>query len=147
VTAGLDRGNGLSLLIADDDPSICRMLQRILTRHMAHGVNVVDDGQKALNSVALHAYAGLFLDHEMPGLDGLELARLLRAEPGTRGLPIMIISATTDPATVKSFLDLGIHEYLLKPISPVQATSRIDAFVRRCEAYDFARSGRSRPPR
>lgn len=102
------------ILIAEDDPSICAMIAKVLSQH--YEVVVVNDGKAAL------ARAGqppapdlLLLDVMMPGLDGHGVAAAVRQLPGLKGIPIIFLTAKTGPAEVIRGIQSGARHYITKP--------------------------------
>lgn len=102
------------ILIAEDDPAICAMIAKVLSRH--YEVLVVNDGKAAL------ARAGeapapdlLLLDVMMPGLDGHGVAAAVRQLPGLKGIPIIFLTAKTGPAEVIRGIQSGARHYITKP--------------------------------
>ena len=119
---------GASVLVVDDDTHIRRMLERTLAAE-GHRVSAVADGGAALAAVERWVPDVLVLDVAMPGLDGLAVARRLRA----KGLvvPILMLTARDAVADRVSGLDAGADDYLVKPFSPEELSARIRALLRR----------------
>ena len=102
------------ILIAEDDPAICAMLEKVLAQH--YTVTVTNDGQSAL------ALAGkppapdlLLLDVMMPGLDGHAVAAAVRQLPGMKSIPIIFLTAKTGPSEVIKGIQSGARHYITKP--------------------------------
>jgi DNA-binding response OmpR family regulator len=102
------------VLIAEDDPSICSMIAKVLSQH--YDVVVATDGKAAL---ALAGQAPtpdlLLLDVMMPGLDGHGVAAAARQLPGLKGIPIIFLTAKTGPAEVIKGIQSGARHYITKP--------------------------------
>ena len=88
-------------------------------------------GEEALKKVRQGAFTLLVLDLMLPGLDGLEVARALKAETRTAGLPIVMLTAKGEDADVVAGLELGADDYVTKPFSPRVLLARIKAVLRR----------------
>jgi CheY-like chemotaxis protein len=99
-------------VVADDEPAIRELLEGLLGRELGFRVVSVSDGEGALRAVAAERPDVVLLDHRMPGLDGFEVARRLRADEATRGVPILCISAHADEAEA---LGVGCTRFLCKP--------------------------------
>jgi DNA-binding response OmpR family regulator len=102
------------VLIAEDDPSICTMLAKVLSQH--YDVVVATDGKSALARAAeTPAPDLLLLDVMMPGLDGHGVAAAVRLLPGLKGIPIIFLTAKTGPAEVIKGIQSGARHYITKP--------------------------------
>ena len=103
------------VLIADDNPLNVDILQ---TRLAAHGYDILTagDGERAL-ALAREAQPDLLLlDVMMPGLDGIEVCRRLKADPDLPFMPVVLVTAKTDSRDVVAGLEAGADEYLTKPV-------------------------------
>ena len=102
------------ILIAEDDPAICAMLEKVLTQY--YQVTVTGDGQSAL-ALAGKAPAPdlLLLDVMMPGLDGHAVAAAVRKLPGMKGIPIIFLTAKSGPSEVIKGIQSGARHYITKP--------------------------------
>jgi two-component system, OmpR family, response regulator MprA len=121
------------LLIVDDDPPIRRMLERTLTAE-GYVVAVAADGGIALAAVERSVPDLLILDVAMPGLDGLAVARRLRAKGFA--LPILFLTARDSvPDRVDGF-DAGGDDYLVKPFAMPELLVRVRALLRRGRVVD-----------
>jgi CheY-like chemotaxis protein len=104
-------------LIADDDADILWLISLTLERD-GYEVVTAKDGLAALES-AFHRVPHLVvLDLMMPGIDGCEVTRRLRAEEATRDVPIMIVTAFAEESQAAKALAAGADAYLRKPFSP-----------------------------
>jgi CheY-like chemotaxis protein len=113
---------GLHVLVAEDD-EISALLARAVIEAHGHVVTEVRDGEAAVAAVtaAGACYDAIFLDLHMPGIDGLEAARRMRAhEQAARRARLPIIAMTADglPATCRATRDAGIDSVLEKPVAP-----------------------------
>jgi DNA-binding response OmpR family regulator len=100
-------------MLVDDDPGVLRLVEIILKR-TGYNVATAIDGPTAL-SLLEEVRPDLFvLDVMMPGMDGLELCRRLRADPRCQHHPIIILSAKSDPRSVRDGLEAGANAYVSK---------------------------------
>lgn len=135
----------LTLLAVDDERSPLEDLARILRGSPSvREVECAADGREALQRITRHAYDAIFLDVRMPGLDGLELARVLRrfARP-----PELVFVSAHDGGAVEAF-ELHALDYLRKPVARgrvQEAVERIAAAVAAGEAATSAPPAPSRP--
>jgi two-component system response regulator MprA len=116
------------ILIVDDDPPVRRMLSRTL---VAEGYAVVEasDGISALAAVEREIPDLIVLDIAMPGIDGLEVCRMLRAQG--RDLPVILVTARGGIPDRIVGLDAGADDYLGKPFDSQELLARIRALLRR----------------
>jgi two-component system, OmpR family, response regulator ResD len=119
-------------LVVDDEPTIgevvCRYLQRA-----GYETRVARDGARALEMVAERRPDLVVLDLMLPGLDGLEVMRRLRAHDRDRTATI-VLTAKGDASDRVTGLRLGADDYVVKPFSPVELVARVDAVLRRVES-------------
>ncbi|MBI2305886.1 MAG: response regulator [Rhodocyclales bacterium] len=106
---------GQGILIADDDPRNRKLMETLL-RADGHEVRSADSGQAALDAVAAEAPALILLDLMMPGMDGFEVLRRLKADPAAQGIPIVMVTALDDAASRARLEAAGISEVIHKPI-------------------------------
>ena len=118
----------MRILVVDDDEKIARMLRRALSLE-GYMVDVAGDGQKALRLAAQGTYDLAILDVVMPGLDGLEVCRRLRAVGDN--LPILFLTARDEVSDRVAGLDAGADDYLIKPFAYEEMLARVRALLRR----------------
>lgn len=106
-----------TLLIADDDPDLRLLLQTTL-EDPAYRILEASDGESALNLVKQERPDVLILDRMMPKLDGLQVAQAVLADPSTRHIPLILLTALEQPAAGEGAPE--VFAYLLKPFSPLQ---------------------------
>lgn len=128
------------ILIVEDDDDIAQLVHRYLTR-AGHIAEVIRAGDEALSRVRDRAPDLIILDLMLPGLDGLEVCRALRASPGTRALPIIMLTARSEESDRVAGLELGADDYVTKPFSPNELVARVGALLRRAQRW--AESGES----
>lgn len=120
----------MRILVVEDDPKIARFLTKGLEAD-GHVVDTVRDGAVALACVQAGEHDLVLLDLMLPGMDGLEVLRQLRAVDATT--PVFIVSARDAVEDRVRGLDLGADGYLSKPFSFVELQARLKAFFRREE--------------
>ena len=118
----------LSVLVVDDDAPVRRMLERTLGAE-GYDVRAAPDGGAALAAVERSLPDLVVLDVAMPGLDGLAVARRLRAKRLTT--PILLLTARDAVADRVAGLDAGADDYLVKPFAPEELLARVRALLRR----------------
>src|SRR3982751_593592 len=119
-----------SILVAEDQTDIRELLVMNL-RSAGYEVSAVGDGPSALASQTEHASDLLILDLMMPGLDGLEVTKALRAKG--RSTPILMLTAKSTELDRVLGLELGADDYLTKPFSLAELLARVKALLRRAD--------------
>lgn len=118
------------ILVVDDNESILDLLARQLTRE-GHEVETCDSGEKALARLDIEPFDLLLLDLMMPGINGLDVLRELKADPHTATLPVVMISALDETETAVRCIEAGAEDYLAKPPNPILLRARIAAALER----------------
>jgi len=118
------------VLVVEDDQGMSRVLQRGLTEE-GYVVDACSDGAEAGWRVRELPYDAVVLDVMLPGVDGFEVCRRLRADHLT--LPVIMLTALHDVADRVRGLDLGADDYLTKPFSFVELAARLRALLRRAD--------------
>jgi DNA-binding response OmpR family regulator len=122
------------VVVAEDDPKQAELIRRYL-EHEGHRVSVVHDGRAALDEARRHRRPDLMvLDVMMPRVDGLDVCRVLRADPELAGLPVLMLSARSTEDDLLLGLDLGADDYMAKPYSPRELMARVRTLLRRAAA-------------
>ena len=116
--------------IIEDEPDHARLLDHAL-RQARYRTNVAHDGQMGLSDVMRLKPALILLDVMLPGMDGHEVCRQVRADPQTRAIPIVMITALASEDHRVAGLELGADDYITKPFSPREVVSRVRAVLRR----------------
>ena len=122
----------MRILVAEDNRSYCRALTAILER-ANYTVDAVYTGTDACEYACANLYDGIILDVMMPGMDGVEVIRTIRA----RGIhtPVMILTAKTQVGDRIEGYDAGADDYMSKPFHSDELLARVRALVRRRPSY------------
>jgi two-component system KDP operon response regulator KdpE len=115
------------ILVIDDELSIRRLLQ-VLLEGAGHTIIPAEDASHGLHSLAVEKPDLLILDLGLPDMDGLEALRRLRE---WTAVPVLVLSARSDPADKVKALDLGADDYLTKPFDSTELLARLRALLRR----------------
>jgi two-component system, OmpR family, alkaline phosphatase synthesis response regulator PhoP len=120
----------MKILVADDSPTIRGMVTAQLR---ADGYEVLEavDGQQALELARSGDPDLLVLDKIMPGLDGLEVVRALREDPQLRPVPVVMLTEQTGETDVLGGFTLGVRDYIPKPFSPDELSTRVRRALQR----------------
>src|SRR4026207_1387300 len=114
----------MKVLVADDDALIRRLLLALLPK-LGHEVEVVEDGHAALKALESSAPPAMaILDWVMPGVNGVEVCKRLRAHPGKSRPYVLLLSAKAEKQEMIVGLDAGADDYLVKPFDPMALLAR-----------------------
>jgi DNA-binding response OmpR family regulator len=119
------------ILVVEDEADVAQLIKHTLERGGDARVETVASGPAALTAVAASPPDLVILDLNLPGLDGREVCRILRARPASATIPIIMLTARTDEPDRVLGLDLGADDYMTKPFSPRELAARIRAVLRR----------------
>lgn len=128
------------VLVVDDEVRIREVVQYALERE-GFRVSVVEDGARAVERLARETFDLVVLDVMLPGLDGLEVCRRVRA---ASKVPILFLSARSDEIDRVLGLELGGDDYLVKPFAPRELVARVKAVLRRVDDRASGEEPRSR---
>jgi len=118
------------ILVVDDEEDILELIRFHLSRE-GYQLVLAATGEDALKKAGREAFDLVVLDLMLPGLDGLEVAKALKAEARTRSLPIIMLTAKGEDADIVTGLEIGADDYITKPFSPRVLTARVKAVLRR----------------
>ena len=119
-----------SILMVEDDEHIAYILRFLLERN-GFAVEQAADGRQALARLAQPPPDLVLMDIMLPYHDGLELLERLRAEPGWRTVPVLMLTAKAREADIVQALDLGANDYVTKPFQPEEVLARVRRVLRR----------------
>ncbi len=117
-----------SVLVVDDDMEVRDLVQYTLEECDVH---TAASGEEALRAVAGHQPDVVILDIMMPGMSGLRVLELLRADPVTAELPVILLTAKAQEADVDRGFQMGADDYVVKPFSPLELARRVTAVAAR----------------
>jgi len=123
------------ILIVEDERKITRTLSLYLER-AGYTVSAVEDGAQAIASFQKNQPALVLLDLNLPGMDGLDVCRHLRADSD---VPIIMITARIEEIDRLIGLELGADDYIVKPFSPREVVARVRAVLRRAPMAQASR--------
>ena len=153
------KNSAIHILTVDDEQDILDLVEYNLRREGFH-VTTVTDGDAALRQARSGRYDLILLDLMLPGIDGMELCKMLKESPLTGGLPVIMLTARSAETDKIQGLDAGADDYVTKPFSPRELIARIRAVLRRAgepraetgkirigslETGSLTRSGGTRP--
>lgn len=106
------------ILVVDDFESMRRIIRKILNDLGFRSVTLAEDGPGALSLLGRERFGLLVTDWSMPGMDGIDLVRAVRADPRMQGLRILMVTAEATREQVIRAIQAGVDEYLIKPFTP-----------------------------
>ncbi len=117
----------VEIVIVEDNPSDAELILRVFRKHnMANEIVLLKDGAEALDFLFGHDGCGptpssitcriILLDLKLPKVDGIEVLRRLKSEERTRGIPVVVLTSSTEQRDLKEAYDLGVNSYVAKPI-------------------------------
>jgi CheY-like chemotaxis protein len=117
----------MSILVADDTPSVRMLLRMIL--QPTHQVIEAGDGDQALRAIVDHRPDIAILDVSMPGQTGIDVCRKLRQDPSTASTGVIVVTANGTPSDRENALAAGADYFLSKPFSPAAILGLVDALL------------------
>ena len=123
------------ILVADDNPANLKLLEDLLGFH-GYEVEAVSDGDAALASVRRRVPDLMLLDVLMPGMDGYEVCRAVRADPALAMLPVVMVTALEAREERVRGLEVGADDFLSKPLNPPELLARVRSLLRIRQLYD-----------
>jgi DNA-binding response OmpR family regulator len=124
-----------SLLIVDDNSVNRIMLSRYTTR-LGYQSSLVENGRQALEKLRNEPFDLVLLDVQMPEIDGYQVLEVMKADPGLREIPVIMITAVDELESTVRCIELGAQDYLPKPFNPVLLRARLTACLERKRLRD-----------
>ena len=112
------------VVVAEDDESLAIVIQGKLARS-GYRVHVERDGATAWAAIQAELPDLIVLDWMMPELDGLTVLAMIRDNPNTKHIPVIMLTAMSQPKDVKLAIEAGANDYLVKPFKPEDLANRV----------------------
>lgn len=119
-----------TVLIVEDDEEIAYVLRFMLEREHFRVVHAADGRAAVAQIYTMEPPALVLLDLMLPYFDGIQIVGMLRGNPAWRTVPVMLLTARAQAATVARALDAGADDYITKPFQPVELMARIRRVMR-----------------
>jgi CheY-like chemotaxis protein len=129
------------ILVVDDTPQNVKLLDAVLAPR-GYVVQTASSGPTALDQIASDAPDLILLDVLMPEMDGYEVCRRLRADPATRFLPVILVTASGEPEKVKA-IEAGADDFVVKPFNQAELLGRVRSLLRIKEYHDTIEAQRA----
>ncbi|MEW5797182.1 MAG: response regulator transcription factor [Candidatus Zixiibacteriota bacterium] len=118
------------ILVIEDESDLQHLIQYNLSRK-GYEVTLASSAEQALPLLRSRSFHLIILDVMLPGMDGFQFCRLLKADQSLRHVPVLMVTALAEDADVVSGLELGAEDYVTKPFSPSVMVARVRALLRR----------------
>jgi len=119
-----------TVLVVEDDPVILRLLE-VNFELEGFGVLLAHDGAEGIAVARAEQPDLIISDIMMPKASGLELVTVLKGDPDTKGIPIILLSAKAQTSDLKTGMDAGADDYITKPFEPLDLIDRVNALLHR----------------
>jgi two-component system, cell cycle response regulator DivK len=116
------------VLLIDDHPDL-REAMRTAMQSMGYAVITAKNGKEGVETALTEKSDLILMDFMMPEMDGWEASRILRANPETKDIPILAITALFGPSDLQNCIDAGCNDYIVKPFTPDQFRKKIKALI------------------
>jgi len=121
--------NQTSHVLVVDDDELARMEISRCIEQQGHTVSLAEHGAKALDMLRSQAFDLVLLDLLMPGVDGFEVLRQMKADSTLREIPVIVITAVGDPESAAKCAEMGVIDHLTKPVDPNLLAERANAIL------------------
>ena len=135
----MDEDRALRSLVVDDDPT-GRAFLRALLRKTGYEVEVAASGEEALARFAPEKYDAIFMDVRMPGIDGIETTRRIKALAAGRFTPVIFVTGAGDEDSLVRAIDAGGDDFLVKPVTPAILLAKLCAMQRIRAVHEHTRT-------
>jgi CheY-like chemotaxis protein len=115
-------------MLAEDDPDI-RLVSRLALKRAGYRVTAAENGRELLDKVAEDRPDVILLDYMMPEMDGAEVCRRLKADPATRDIPVVFLSAKSQGFQIEEAKQLGAVGYIRKPYDALTLGAQVKAIL------------------
>jgi putative two-component system response regulator len=124
------------VLLVDDDRTILRLTEELLKQDVDCDIVTAESGEEALDLIEASPPDLVLLDYQMPRMDGFEVCRAIKAEPRTRLVPVVMVTAVTDTVYRVKALQAGADDFLTKPVEVTELTARVQSLIKLKRLYD-----------
>ncbi|MCP5050623.1 MAG: response regulator [bacterium] len=116
------------VLVVDDIPGNLRIMAQVL-READYNISLADSGLKALEMVKACRPHMILLEKVMPEMDGIQVCKILKASPGTRGIPVIFLTIESDTQSILEGFRAGAVDYITKPFNKEELLARVDTHL------------------
>lgn len=126
--------NNMKILIVDDFSTMRRIIKNLLRDLGFTNTSEADDGTTALPMLESGTYDFLVTDWNMPGMQGIDLLKAVRANPELASLPVLMVTAESKKEQIVEAAQAGVNGYVVKPFTAATLKEKIDKIFERIEA-------------
>ncbi len=108
----------MRILVVDDFSTMRRIVKSIVKQLGFNNVDEAEDGKQALEMLKGGKYGFVVSDWNMPNMTGIDLLRAIRADPGLKDTPVLMVTAETEKQIVVDAIQAGVNNYVVKPFTP-----------------------------
>lgn len=119
---------GKRVLLAEDEKNVILGVRTCLDA-VGYQVEIVEDGEEALNAVRREHPDLILLDLLMPKIDGFEVLKILKGDEATKQIPIIVLTAKAEEEDRQRAMDLGANDYMTKPFKPQDLWDRLKHYL------------------
>ncbi len=131
------------VIVVDDEADLVELVSYNLTKE-GFVVDSAADGDEALSKIKNNPFDLIILDLMLPGIQGIELCRILRNDPKTARIPIIMLTAKSEELDKILGLEMGADDYMTKPFSPRELIARVKALLRRTSSSQLEETSSAR---
>jgi two-component system chemotaxis response regulator CheY len=124
----------MKILIVDDFSTMRRIIKNLLRDLGFNNTHEADDGQTALPMLQSTKFDFLITDWNMPGMQGIDLLKAVRADPAMASLPVLMVTAEAKREQIVEAAQAGVSGYVIKPFTAATLKEKIDKIFERIEA-------------
>jgi two-component system chemotaxis response regulator CheY len=124
----------IKILIVDDFSTMRRIIKNLLRELGFNNTVEADDGQSALPKLIGGGIDFLITDWNMPGLNGLDLLRAVRADPSLKHIPVLMVTAEAKREQIVEAAQAGVNGYVIKPFTAATLQEKIEKIFERLDA-------------
>lgn len=124
----------MKILVVDDFSTMRRIIKNLLRDLGYTNTQEADDGQSALPMLQQTEFDFLITDWNMPGMQGIDLLKAVRADPNLASLPVLMVTAESKRDQIVEAAQAGVNGYIVKPFTAVTLKEKIEKIFERIEA-------------
>jgi len=121
--------SGSTILLVDDNPVNSKFIGLILKKNSGYRIVSVSDGSRCIKKAQEIKPDLILLDIQMPGMNGIEVCKVLKMNKQTRDIPVIFVTANTDDETLEEAFESGGTDYVCKPVNKIELLARVKSVL------------------